>query len=81
MREVGYAHRDVTQVLNKWKMLKQEYNKAKAKNQKSGSDPSNWPFFDEIDRVMGSRPMATVDDYGVDAGYEEAGETATGVSG
>ena len=50
MREVGYLNRGVAQVQNKWKLLKQEYNKAKAKNKTSGSDPSNWLFFDEMDR-------------------------------
>ncbi|KAL7381903.1 hypothetical protein ABVT39_013169 [Epinephelus coioides] len=48
----------------------QEYNRAKAQNNKSGSDPSNFQFFEEVDRVLGGRPLATVDQYGVNAGFD-----------
>ena len=58
MREDGYLGRDATQVHNRWKLLKQEYNKARTKNKTSGSDPLMYPFFDELDRLLGGRPRS-----------------------
>eukprot|EP00252_Welwitschia_mirabilis_P009738 TRINITY_DN2254_c0_g5_i3.p1 TRINITY_DN2254_c0_g5~~TRINITY_DN2254_c0_g5_i3.p1 ORF type:complete len:433 (-),score=94.44 TRINITY_DN2254_c0_g5_i3:559-1857(-) len=37
----------------KWNRLKKSYKKEKMKREVSGAKSSNWPYYDEIDRVIG----------------------------
>ncbi|KAL1270899.1 hypothetical protein QQF64_029915 [Cirrhinus molitorella] len=45
--------------------------------QRSGIDPTNFPFFDEMDEVMGERPLSNVTENGVDVGFEEPPDVET----
>lgn len=72
--EAGYDGRDGEQIKNKWKQLKQGYNKAKIDNGRSGASPSTFTFFDVMDRVLGQRPLAKASCYGVEAGFEDDDE-------
>lgn len=51
--------------------MKTAYYKAESQNNKSGSDPTNFPFYESMDEVMGGRPLANVADHGVDVGFED----------
>ncbi|KAL7384862.1 hypothetical protein ABVT39_010353 [Epinephelus coioides] len=68
MAEAGLC-RTTEQIKNRWKTLKQSYNKAKANN-KSGADPSSFPFFEDMNQVLGRRPLATADAHGVDVAFD-----------
>ncbi|KAL1246691.1 hypothetical protein QQF64_034380 [Cirrhinus molitorella] len=70
LKEAG-VDRTVEQIKNKWKILKTAYYKAKLNNNRSGMDPSSFPFFEEMDEVMGGRPLSNVTENGVDVGFEE----------
>ncbi|XP_057705514.1 uncharacterized protein LOC130923669 [Corythoichthys intestinalis] len=70
LQEAG-IDRSVDQKRNRWKTLKTGYHKAKEKNNRSGYDPTNFPYFETMDEVMGGRPLANIDVHGVDVGFEE----------
>lgn len=76
LKEAG-ADRTVEQIRNRWKTLKTSYFKAKMHNSKSGADPSYFPFFDQMDEIMGGRPLSNVGDNGVDVGFPERDEEET----
>ncbi|KAL7394615.1 hypothetical protein ABVT39_000542 [Epinephelus coioides] len=69
MARAGFC-RTIEQIKNRWKMLKQSYNKAKTNNDKSGVDLSSFPFFEDMDRVLGTWPLATANAHGVDVAFD-----------
>ncbi|XP_061565593.1 uncharacterized protein LOC133420050 [Cololabis saira] len=72
LKEGGFADRDAPQAKNKWKLLKQEYNKAKAHNQRSGADCSSFPFYEEVDRVLGGGSVENDEEYGIEVELNES---------
>ncbi|CAM4575287.1 unnamed protein product [Leuciscus chuanchicus] len=76
LKEVG-VDRTVEQIRNRWKTLKSAYYKAKLHNNRSGVDPTNFPFYDQMDEVMGGRPLSNVGENGVDVGFEEGPDVET----
>ena len=57
MREKGY-NRDSEQCKTKIKNLKSTYRSIKDHNNKSGNDKKTWPFYDQMDAVLGHRPAS-----------------------
>ena len=51
-----------------------DYHKAKSHNNLSGNDPTNFPFFEAMDEVLGDRPLAQSGEYGVDFTFDEEEE-------
>ncbi|XP_048062754.1 uncharacterized protein LOC125278056 isoform X2 [Megalobrama amblycephala] len=70
MQIAGFS-RTIEQIKNRWKLLKTAFFKAKSQNGKSGSDPSDFPFYEIIDSFMGERPIANPEDNGVDVRFSE----------
>ena len=71
------VNRTVDQIKTRWKALKTLYYRAKANNSKSGSAPTSFPFFAQMDDFMGDRPLANFDRHSVDIGF---GSTGTSTS-
>ena len=67
-------NRTVEQLKNRFKALKTDYHKAKSHNNLSGNDPTNFPFFEAMDEVLGDRPLAQSGEYGVDFTFDEEEE-------
>ncbi|KAK7925646.1 hypothetical protein WMY93_007956 [Mugilogobius chulae] len=76
LKEAG-IERTIEQIKNRWKSLKSAYYKAKTQNNRSGSDPSSFPFYSLMDDLMGERPLSNVPSNGVDVGFEEEESTPT----
>ncbi|XP_033126392.1 trihelix transcription factor ASIL1-like, partial [Anneissia japonica] len=57
LKECGY---DFTskQIINKCKNLRRQYTAAKDANNKSGNPPSEWVYFEEMDKIFGERPVS-----------------------
>ena len=56
MREAGYE-RSLDQCRSKLKKLKKQYFETRKDNTKSGASRNNsFPFYDEMDKVLGHRP-------------------------
>uniref|UniRef100_A0A3Q1I1E1 C2H2-type domain-containing protein n=1 Tax=Acanthochromis polyacanthus TaxID=80966 RepID=A0A3Q1I1E1_9TELE len=81
MVEEGFHQRDDHQIRNKWKLLKQEYNKARAHNNKSGSDASTFEFYEEMDRVLRNRPQANADIHGIELCFNDSQMSDKPISG
>ena len=66
-REMGAAgfHKSPAQCKDKIKKLKNKYKKLKDDHDISGTNRHNWPFFDKMDEVLGTRhsvqPPVTID--------------------
>ncbi|XP_078027136.1 uncharacterized protein LOC117262024 [Epinephelus lanceolatus] len=76
--DAGFPPRTVEQVRSRWKILKKHYYLAKRQNQKSGSDPATFKFFETLDEMLGHRPLATAASSGVDIGFSNAAEPPQG---
>ena len=76
LKEVG-VDCTVEQIRNRWKTLKSAYYKAKLHNNRSGVDPTNFPFYDQMDEVMCGWPLSNVGENGVDVGFQEAPDVET----
>lgn len=48
--------RDVNQLTNKLKTLRTDYRKALDQNHKSGEAPSKFPYYSQMEELLGSRP-------------------------
>ncbi|KAL7845577.1 hypothetical protein AOLI_G00237690 [Acnodon oligacanthus] len=70
MNDSGFT-RTIEQIKNRWTFLKLAHHKAKSQDGKSGSDPSTFPFYDIMDEFMGDRPLANMDENGVDVGFAD----------
>ncbi|KAL7406928.1 hypothetical protein ABVT39_000350 [Epinephelus coioides] len=64
--------------MSRWKILKKHYYLAKRQNQKSGSDPATFKFFETLDEMLGHHPLATAASSGVDIGFSNAAEPPQG---
>lgn len=71
LTDAGFP-RTVEQVRCRWKALKSLYYKTKKHNNTSGSDPQKCPFYNELDQLLGHRPLSSIDDNAVDLAFEEA---------
>lgn len=71
MAEEGYL-RSVEQVRCRWKCLRRTYYETKRQNNTSGSDRTTCPSFMELDSLLGSRPLSTAEESGVDVGFGDA---------
>lgn len=65
--------RSAEQVRIRWKALKTAYYKAKRNNNVSGHAPQFSPFYEELDELLGKRPLSNVEGSGVDIGFESLG--------
>lgn len=66
MKKSGYS-RDANSLVTKWKQLKQSYRSAIHHNEKSGNDPSKFLYFEQMSKVMGSRPRQVFpEEYGLE---------------
>ena len=55
-KDAGYSC-SIEQMKNRWKVLKASYHKAKQAVDRSGAAPTNFPFFETINRFIGGRPF------------------------
>lgn len=67
LAEAGFQ-RTVEQIRCRWKAL---YYKTKKHNNTSGSDPQRCPFYDEWEKLLGHRPLSSIDENAVDIGFED----------
>jgi len=42
---------------NKWKDIKRKYMETKDHNNKSGNDPKTYKFYEELEEVLGEKPV------------------------
>lgn len=73
--QISWQRQDFIEASNKytaeWKALKSPYYKCKKHNNTSGSDPQKCPFYDELDQLLGHRPLSSVDDNAIDIAFED----------
>ena len=67
MEEAGFP-RTPEQVQIRWKNVKKAYLCAKRHNGTSGRGRTSCPFFDLLDELLGSRPLAQAGRHGIDSG-------------
>ena len=58
LAEAGFT-RTFSQVREKIKQLKQNYKKIKDNNNKSGNNRKTCKYFEELDKILGDRPITT----------------------
>ena len=77
MNEAGY-NKSATQCKEKLKKLRTKYKKLKDGHDISGTNRDNWPFYEKMDEVLGSRhsvqPPVTIDTSGGTRGNQQSDE-------
>ena len=78
VREVNKAgpFKSIKQCKDKLRNLKQSYKDAKSNNKTTGRPPKRSPFFDELDEVLGSRPIITKPGV-IEVGVNTSGELSS----
>lgn len=63
----GIIDKKELQIENKWKNLKKQYITAKKGNTISGAATNTCEYYEELDRLLGSRPSVATINKGIDA--------------